>query len=124
MRSKKYPYAVGAGDAELACEAAAGLAALGGATFVAAFATVAVLGAPAPAQSLDVPLAPDEVLAPRRATALLASLPAYRGALDALRAAQVATTLLKAADKFLAKLKLPATDDADPADFEAGGALA
>ena len=117
-------HAVGAGDAELACEAAAGLAALGGATFVAAFATVAVLGAPAPAQSLDVPLAPDEALAPRRATALLASLPAYRGALDALRAAQVATTLLKAADKFLAKLKLPATDDADPADFEAGGALA
>ncbi|KAH8051942.1 hypothetical protein JL722_10386 [Aureococcus anophagefferens] len=117
-------HAVGAGDAELACEAAAGLAALGGATFVAAFATVAVLGAPAPAQSLDVPLAPDEVLAPRRATALLASLPAYRGALDALRAAQVATTLLKAADRFLAKLKLPATDDADPADFEAGGALA
>ncbi|KAK7248659.1 hypothetical protein SO694_00040070 [Aureococcus anophagefferens] len=117
-------HAVGAGDAELACEAAAGLAALGGATFVAAFATVAVLGAPAPAQSVDVPLAPDEVLAPRRATALLASLPAYRGALDALRAAQVATTLLKAADKFLAKLKLPATDDADPADFEAGGALA
>ncbi|KAH8055517.1 hypothetical protein JL721_10247 [Aureococcus anophagefferens] len=117
-------HAAGAGDAELACEAAAGLAALGGATFVAAFATVAVLGAPAPAQSLDVPLAPDEVLAPRRATALLASLPAYRGALDALRAAQVATTLLKAADKFLAKLKLPATDDADPADFEAGGALA
>ncbi|KAH8056644.1 hypothetical protein JL722_7484 [Aureococcus anophagefferens] len=76
-------HAVGAGDAELACEAAAGLAALGGATFVAAFATVAVSA--------------------RRAGAIVGrrdDAPEGRGR--------------------PAKLKLPATDDADPADFEAG----